>query len=506
MARKKKVKGISAITRIASIGSLKLNKWKSDELDIIASRLGFLRSDLWNEYGSLKAWGISSYEIDKILRLDNAKYNILAKTWETTVTDVIDDIHTCQASCIEKVLRVLGLRYEKATARKSIAQHVLESREWLNHPKLQQLVRKFWYRGHTHVNNQIVVREYNCQTDINGIVWIQFAGLKKGKVLRIPTTLKQEITGQFRLIKRSSKWYIHYITEVVSAPKRTEGIDIGIDRGYSEVFATSSNDGAKFIGTDFGSLQTTEADCRNEKGKRRNKIRAIAAKARAKSNYAKAQRIKKNNLGRIKWNSRELSFKGRIRTLVFTATVALMHNAIKSVGYEDLTEQFTSKAKRSKRIKRNLSLWCKGVVADALSQVSSRVGCTIIPVNAAYTSQLDSRHGILLGARSGDKFTCFDGVVLQADTNAADTVRARTSDDEITRFMKHTDVKKILLNRTQKFQSLISLAMPEAKTESFEATTGKDKPKTLEPKRKRTSKVNQRANTKQGIESAVSSV
>ncbi|MBR8840845.1 MAG: addiction module component, partial [Stigonema ocellatum SAG 48.90 = DSM 106950] len=345
----------------------------------------------------------------------------------------------------------LGLRYEKFAANSSVAQHVLESSEWLNHPRLRTLVRKFWVRGHTHVANQIVVKEYNCQTDSNGVVWIQFSGLKKGFALRIPTTLKSEITGQFRLIKRSGKWYIHYSTDIQAAPKRESGLSIGVDRGYSEVYATSTNDGARFIGEDFGALQTKESDYRTQKGARRNKIRSIAFKATEKGNHTLAERITKNNLGRVKWNQRESSFKGRIKTLVFTATVKLMHDAIKAVAFEDLTEQFATKKKRSKRTKRNLNSWCKGIVASALEQVSSRVGCTIIGVSAAYTSQVDSRHGILLGVRSGDKFTCFDGVVLQSDTNAADNVEARMGDDEITRFMKHTDVKQVLLQRTQKF-------------------------------------------------------
>ncbi|MBR8838281.1 MAG: addiction module component, partial [Stigonema ocellatum SAG 48.90 = DSM 106950] len=394
----------------------------------------------------------------------------------------------------------LGLRYEKFAANSSVAQHVLESSEWLNHPRLRTLVRKFWVRGHTHVANQIVVKEYNCQTDSNGVVWVQFSGLNFGKVLRIPTTLKAEITGQFRLIKRNGKWYIHYSTDIKSAPKREAGLSIGVDRGYTEVYATSTNDGARFLGENFGKLQTSESDYRTQKGALRNKIRSIAFKARSKGNHAKAERITKNNLGRVKWNQRESSFKGRIKTLVFTATVQLMHDAIKAVAFEDLTEQIASKKKRSNRTKRNLNSWCKGIVASALEQVSSRVGCTIIGVSAAYTSQLDSRHGILLGVRTGDKFTCFDGVVLQSDTNAADNVEARMSDDEITRFMKHTDVKQILLQRTQKFQELLNSATEVTKEvwdSVFEAIPGTDKPKTLEPKRKRTSRVNQRANYEQ---------
>jgi hypothetical protein len=344
VARKRKVKGIKTVTRIAIVGTLKLNNWKSNELDLISSRLGSLRSDLWNEFGSLKAWGISEYEIDKVLRPINNKYQLSAKLWEATLYDVIGDIHAVQASCIEKVLDALNLKYQKANSKKSVAQHVLESGEWMLHPRLHKLVRSFYHRGHTKVSNQIVIKEYDCKTDRNGVVWIKFGGLTPGKTLKIPTTLKSEITGQIRLIKRSDRWEIHYTTDIESAPKRDVGADIGVDRGYSEVYATSSNDGARFIGADFGKLQTTESDYRKEKGVLRNKIRSIAQKAIKKGNSAKADRIKRNNLGRVKWNNREVSFKGRIKTLVFTATVQLIHDGIKSVAYEDLTEQFSSKA------------------------------------------------------------------------------------------------------------------------------------------------------------------
>ena len=88
---------------------------------------------------------------------------------------------------------------------------------------------------------------------------------------------------------------------------------------------------------------------------------------------------------------------------------------------------------------------------NALKQVSTRVGCTVVSVNCAYTSQLDSRFSTLTGSRNGDKFTGHDGVVMHSDTNAADNVLARMSDVEITRYMKHSDVKVILLERTQKF-------------------------------------------------------
>ncbi|MFN6098227.1 MAG: addiction module component, partial [Dolichospermum sp.] len=290
-----------------------------------------------------------------------------------------------------------------------------------------------------------------------------------------------------RLIKRNSRWEIHYTTDIQKAEKKTEGKIIGCDRGYTEVYATSSKDGARFLGNNFCKIQTEETDYITAKQVKRKKIKSVFDKSIAKGNSAKADRIKRNNLGKIKWNNRETSFKGRIQTIVFTATYHLMTDAIK-VAFEDLTEALKSKKPLRKPMKRNVSSWCKGVVADALKQVSTRVGCTVVSVNCAYTSQLDSRFSTLTGSRNGDKFTGHDGVVMHSDTNAADNILARMSDVEITRYMKHSEVKKIFLERTQKFRDSLM---------ETEAITGKDQPQTLEPEGNFTSKVNQRANYQQ---------
>jgi transposase len=257
-----------------------------------------------------------------------------AKLWDSTLYDVIDDIHLVQAACIEKVLKALGQSYQSFQANKSVLQLMLESREWMDSPKLCTLVRKFWDRGHTKVSNQIILRAFDPQTGSNGVVWLRFGGLIKGKMLKLPTTLPSEVTCQLRLIKRGGRWEIHYTTDIQKADRKTEGLVIGVDRGYTEVYATSSNDGAKFIGENFGRVQTEETDYRTAKQVKRNKLRAIAKKAILTGNSAKADRIERNNLGKRKWNNRELSFQGKVKTLVFTATHALMQNAI-TVVFED---------------------------------------------------------------------------------------------------------------------------------------------------------------------------
>ncbi|MEA5531992.1 addiction module component, partial [Dolichospermum sp. UHCC 0684] len=262
---KRIVKNQLTVTRIAILGTEKLNTWKSNELDLIALRLGQLRSDLWNEFGSLKAWGVSKFEIDKQLRTSKDKYQLPAKLWDSTLYDVIDDIHLVQAACVEKVMKSLGQSFQSFPSKKGVLQLTLESREWLEHPKLCTLMRKFWDRGNTKVCNQIILRAFDTKLDSKGVVWLRFGGLTPCKTLKLPTTLPTEVKCQLRLIKRNCRWEIHYTADIEKAEKKTRGKIIGCDRGYTEVYATSSNDGARFLGNNFGKIQTEETDYRTAK-------------------------------------------------------------------------------------------------------------------------------------------------------------------------------------------------------------------------------------------------
>lgn len=83
-------------------------------------------------------------------------------------------------------------------------------------------------------------------------------------------------------------------------------------------------------------------------------------------------------------------------------------------------------------------------------------------VNAAYTSQVDSRYGVLLGTRKGDQFFTFDGEVLLADGNAGRNIEARLNDPEISRFMKSIEVRKVLIERTVSFLEQRDLTLDDA--------------------------------------------
>ena len=87
-----------------------------------------------------------------------------------------------------------------------------------------------------------------------------------------------------------------------------------------------------------------------------------------------------------------------------------MHEAVNQVidkaaviVTEDLTSPIAGN-KFGKNVSRRLSAWTKGVIASAIENVSRRRGSTVIYVNAAYTSQMDSCDDSLSGKRCGEKF------------------------------------------------------------------------------------------------------
>jgi len=205
-------------------------------------------------------------------------------------------------------------------------------------------------------------------------------------------------------------------------------------KGYTEVLTDS--DGVHH-GVTLGDVLTKESDKLKKKYQRRNKLKNIAKKK---------PWVIKHNLGRKKLNKQSVKHQSCVRTIVHEAVNQVIDKAAVIVT-EDLTSPIAGN-KFGKNVSRRLSSWTKGVIASATENVSRRRGSTVIYVNAAYTSQMDSCDGSLSGKRRGEKFYRENGEVLQADINAARNVLARLHDSEISRWMPYKQVKAILLKRT----------------------------------------------------------
>jgi IS605 OrfB family transposase len=454
------------ITRI--IKSKNLNRGKYKQLEEQAKQLGQIRSEIWHSYGSIKGVSIKSdRKIRDLWLKEQRKFKVLANTWKETLRDSFGDIKANRESAKEKVRKVLCKPISDEKKRHELY-NKLKFDDWTSDNYLRRKMRKHWKHGRNHTHNQIVVRSDNYKTfQLGGHAWLKIPSLQKGKRIALPLNTTVEPTGTLRLILTDSEVEVHYTIEI--AETHTGGsATLGIDKGYTEAFVDSNGE---YYGENLGKLLTEHSDKLKKKYQARNKLKAIIArKPQKKSN------IIKNNLGRKKLNRQNQKVKSQIKDKIYQATHKLVDKA-QIIAAEDLTSPRALK-KFGKNVTRRLSAWTKGEIANALETISRRRGSSVILVNSAYTSQMDSRYGLLLGKRSGDSFHCFDGVVLPADENAARNVLARLHDPEIDRWTPYQKVKSILLERTERHR--LGLLNQDSSCNSQKLSTESELPKNVQ--------------------------
>lgn len=426
------------VTRIAY--SKNLNAAKYAQLEEQAKRLGRIRSEVWERFGSIEGVNLNDRQIrDEWLR-QGKKFDVSANAWKETLRDAKADISMTIEATKVKARRAIP-RHTSDKAEQKRLYTLLKKNEWLNDPYLSRIMRKYWNRGHNHTHNQIIVRSDNYTAfQKGGKAWIKIPGLEKGKRVSIPLNTTFEPTGTLRLILRDERVEVHYAVDV-EIDNSCGGEIVGVDKGYTEALVDSDGE---HHGKGLGALLSSESDYLKTKYQRRSKLYAIAKNTKSD---AKRQRVFSNNLGRKKLNRRAAKQQANIRDIAFKAVHAVVDKA-SVIAAEDLTAPMSGK-KFGKNMNRRLSGWAKGYLAEGLEMVCQRRGSTLVLVNPAYTSQVDSRNGLLLGKRIGDSFHCFDGVVLQADKNAARNVKARLSDPDIDQWTPYKKVKSILLERTK---------------------------------------------------------
>jgi IS605 OrfB family transposase len=439
---------MSKVTRIAY--SKHLNQGKYERLTEIARRLGKIRAEVWQRYGSVQGVELTQRQIRDQWLAKGREFDVPARLWKETLRDTFCDVVAYREAAKVKVRQAIWKRTRDDEDERKRLYTLLKKDEWLGDSYLRRMMRKHYKHGHTEVASQIVL-DSDCYTcfERNGQAWIKVMSLERGKRIAIPLNTNRLPSGTLRLILRGGRVEVHYAVEAqeVCSVKPAGEKTVGIDKGYTEVFTDSDGD---VHGEGLGALLSSESDCLKAKYQRRNRLRAIA-----EAKPHKRDRILKSNLGRKKLDERKRKHTARVRDKVFKAAHSAVDKA-STIACEDLTSPISGRM-YGKDQTRRLSGWVKGMVGEAIEAVSRRRGSTLEIVNAAYTSQTDSRYGVLLGDRRGDAFYCYDGEVLDADANAARNVLSRLYDDEIRLYMPYGDVKDILLERTERFEQRLGL-------------------------------------------------
>ena len=429
--------------------SKKLDEQTYAELTLIAKRLGILRKIIWHQFSSnpkkLNDRKIRDIWLKEKENGTNLYPKIIdqlpARLWKETLRDTIGSINAYFEAGFTEIIKRLYRKYGKAEAKKLAK--ILKI-DYKSNNELHRMVRALIPKGYSKTDNIICLDE-DCYTFEKDMLLV--TGLRKRKMLSIPLTTKQRPKGSFKIILKDSRCELRVSNkyQVVAAdiPKTHEAI--GIDKGYTEVF--TDNTGERH-GEGFGKLLTKKSDFLDEKYKNRNKLWAIMKKAREAGNFKKANNIKTNNLGNKKLNKQKEIMKAELKEKIYSAAKVLAQKA-SIIAIEDLTFKTKSKGK-FKKVNRRLSSWIKGVIEEAIIKYCFIYGTKLVYVNAAYTSQGDSRFNCaLMGTRIGDSFIGFDEVVLDADVNAAINILARLYDKEINLYTPAEKVKEILIHRAE---------------------------------------------------------
>ena len=324
---------------------------------------------------------------------------------------------------------------------------MLRNGDYVNDSNIHRRVRKAIVRSYNSCHNQIVL-DSCCYTafEKDGNAFIKVMGLEKGNRIVVPLKTSRIPQGTIRLVTDANTRILKILISVKVYHTQTStnelGI-IGIDKGLTEV--AKDNLGNKY-GTALYEKQQIYSDYINKVYQGRNKLFAIYKRAKEQGDLAKAERIRKNNLGRKKVTKRKEILKNKIKAEINLAIKEICSKA-KEIVVEDLSHSFSSKNKGAKA-NRSLNFWMRGVIDEALVKHSKRYGVPLFYVNAAYTSQMDSLNYSLSGVRKGDKFYRENGEVLDADVNGASNILTRRYDTEIRLWHNPKQVKDILSRRS----------------------------------------------------------
>lgn len=288
---------------------------------------------------------------------------------------------------------------------------------------------------------------YTITSSNTGAQQIKLMGLKPYSRILVPLLGQGKIAGNVRIVKEHGdrKIEVHTTFDLVMPDVPPDGDDAGVDIGQSEVI--TDNQGKRY-GKGFGDFLAKASTVDRDKGAKRGKLHSIRKKAIANGNFAKARRIKVNNLGRKNLDTRRRKHQAECSRQVNTAfNEFLKLRQPKRFAQEKL--DFRGKAK-SKEMSRRTTQMRNSTINERSNFKASAAGSCRQRVNPAYSSQQcpNPNCGYVHSKnRNGDTFVClYCGWVGHSDRVGAHNSLNRMDHPGITLWMPKSRVLHILLS------------------------------------------------------------
>ena len=135
----------------------KINPGKLAALTEQAGRLGAIRSEVWERFGSINGIGLRDRTIRDNWLKEGKKFNVGATPWKQTLCDAIGDIKACREAAKYDVKHAIRRHTQDKIEQKRLYT-ALKSDKYLDDRYLSRTMRKQFKRGHNHTHNQIIVR------------------------------------------------------------------------------------------------------------------------------------------------------------------------------------------------------------------------------------------------------------------------------------------------------------------------------------------------------------
>lgn len=443
--------------------SKNLDKQTFMELKTVAYRYGKVKNYIFSRYGSINGLQYLRYprEIrDEFVKTGFAKqWKLTARYWKLAFEEAFANIKTNWEQTKQSVKSDIAKRGLSDKERyytnyilkaNDILHKILTYKQYeindkfndLNQEKLNKLIRRFVRKYH-HKSLSKKFRTFTIDADMYsyGEGFIEITSLKPRQRLKIELTDNIQRKGNIKVVLKDCRLELHTPTDT-KIKDNNNSKTIAVDKGFRDMLAVSTN---RFYGKNLSSKLIKLSDSLNNKNKQRNKLRSLVRKLEEKSNYKKANKIKKRNLGTKKYNSQKVKAQSEIKSFVNKSINDFINiEKPKKAIFEDLS--FVGNKGKFKKVNRWLNSWIKGYIQERLDYKLSVNNIELAKVNPAYTSQI-CHLCHRFGRRENDKFYCDIHGVVNADYNASKNIEFRYSDSEISLFTPYKKVKEILLSR-----------------------------------------------------------
>jgi len=151
-----------------------INKGKLVALFEQAQRLGVVRSDVWQRFGSIKGVGLRDRTIRDGWIKEGWQFTVPANAWKQTLADAIGNIKANREAAKFHAKQAIRRRTTNKEEQKRLYT-LLKADKWTD-DSYCRVMRKIWPHGRNHTHNQINVRsdDYTVFT-LKNTVWIKSA-------------------------------------------------------------------------------------------------------------------------------------------------------------------------------------------------------------------------------------------------------------------------------------------------------------------------------------------